>query len=165
MRHDETDYRKRRRGTRRGVRAAAGNAILEMALVLMMLMFLAMGMVEYGQYFYLKQAFETAARDGCRVGITAPATQAATVAAITASLAKSGVTFNSTWARYYDVSATGATQIADVSTCRAGDGLMVVLSTSYSTLPTAVRPLSSLSAAAGIGTGKAITGTCNMIRE
>ncbi len=35
-----------------------GNAILEMALVLPLLIVLAMGMVEFGQYFYLKQAFE-----------------------------------------------------------------------------------------------------------
>lgn len=153
------------RTTRRRPPRHGGNAILEMALVLPVLTALGLGLVEYGQYFYLKQAFESAARDGCRVGIVSGATQSAVVAAITATLAQSNVTFNSAWAKYYDVSASGDTQITDVTTCRTGDGLMVALSTTYSALPMAVRPLSSFAPAAGIGAGKTITGTCNMICE
>ena len=147
-------------------RRRGGNAVLEMAIALPILMYLAMGLVEYGQYFYLKQAFEAAARDGCRVAITPSATQAQIVSAISATLSESGVTYNPAWAKFYWVTAPGVNVAeSDVSGIVPGYAIQVVLSAQYSTLPNAVRPLSSLIPAAGIGTGKQITGTSTMIKE
>ncbi len=146
-------------------RRHGGNAILEMALVLPTLLILAMGMVEYGQYLYLKQAFEAAARDGCRMAIRTTTTQAAVALAITTTLAQSGVTVNSAWVKYYWVTTGGNVAVTDVTTIPAGNGVLVVITAPYSTLPNAVRPLSSMVPAAGIGTGKSITGTCNMVHE
>ena len=47
-----------RRGNRRGA------AILEMALTLGLLLNLTFGMVEFGYYFYVKNSFANAAREG-----------------------------------------------------------------------------------------------------
>ena len=143
-----------------------GNAILEMAIVLPLLLYLSMGMVEYGQYFYVKQAFEAAARDGCRVAISPSATQAQVVAAMTATLAESGVTYDPAWAHFYWVTAPGLnTPESDVGILAPGYTIMVVLSAPYSTLPDAVRPMSSLYPGTGIGTGKQVTGTSTMVKD
>ena len=156
----------RRTALRHRNRWRGGNAILEMAIVMPVLMYLAMGMVEYGQYVYLKHAFEMAARDGARVALVSGTTQAEVVAAMTNTLAAANVTYNPAWAKFYWVTAPGANaQVTDLTTISAGFGIEVTLSAQYSTLPNAVRPLSSLIPAAGIGTGKQITGTCTVIRE
>ncbi len=41
-----------------------GNAVLEMALVLPILLLLAFGMVEFGYFFYVKNNLQGAAREG-----------------------------------------------------------------------------------------------------
>ena len=52
-----------RRGGRRG------NALLDAALVLPILLSLTFGTVEYGYFFFVKHSLQGAAREGCRVGI------------------------------------------------------------------------------------------------
>jgi Flp pilus assembly protein TadG len=42
------------------------NALIEMAIVLPVLSFLSLGLAEFGQYFYINNAFEAAARDAAR---------------------------------------------------------------------------------------------------
>ena len=154
------------RSTTQHPRRHGGNAIIELLLVFPMLMALAMGMVEYGQYVYLKHAFESAARDGCRVALIQGSTQAEVVSAMTSTLAAAHVTYSPAWAQFYWVTAPGANSaVSDLTTVPAGYGIEVVLSAQYSTLPAAVRPLSAIFPAGGIGTGKQITGTCTVIRE
>ena len=44
-------------------RRRGGNSTLEMCLVLPVLLSIAFGVVEFGQYLYVKHCFESAARD------------------------------------------------------------------------------------------------------
>jgi Flp pilus assembly protein TadG len=53
----------RRRGFRRG------GTLLEAAIVLLTLSYLVFGMIEFGYYFYVKNAMEGAAREGARAGV------------------------------------------------------------------------------------------------
>ena len=57
-----------------GRRARRGNAVLETALVLPILLALSFGLVEFGYFFYVKHNMQGAAREGARVAITPSAT-------------------------------------------------------------------------------------------
>src|SRR5580765_7874887 len=97
---------------------AGGNALIETVLALTVLLTVSMGMVEFGQFLYIKHAFNSAARDGARAAIVSTATQAKVVSAITATLQQANVTYNSSWLTITDVT-TGAT-VSDVSTVASG---------------------------------------------
>jgi len=125
-----------------------------MSIAFTFLIYLAMGMVEYGQYFYIKHCFESAIRDGLRYGIGANATQAQMVSTITTTLAQSNITFNPGWMSIADISA-GVGE-SDISQVPAGDLIQLTVSTSYSSLPAAVRPLSAMTGM-GIGSGKVLS--------
>ena len=50
-----------------------GNALLDAALVLPILLSLTFGTVEYGYFFFVKHSMQGAAREGCRAGLEAVA--------------------------------------------------------------------------------------------
>jgi Flp pilus assembly protein TadG len=143
-------------------RARRGSQLLEMAIGFNVLLFLSFGMVEFGQYFYIKHCFESAVRDGARYGILSTATQAQVVSTITTTLAQANVTYNASWLTMKDLS-TGST-VTDVSTIPAGDQLQLTLSTTYGNIPNAVRPLYSITGQ-GIGSNKVMSATCIMVKE
>src|SRR5208282_2208782 len=99
----------------------------EMAVAFQVLLFLSMGMIEFGQYFYIKHCFESAVRDGARYAILASATQSQTVSTISTTLAQANVTYNSSWLTITDL--TAGTTVSDVSTVPQGDQMQFVLST------------------------------------
>lgn len=68
-----------------------GNAVLDMALVMPILLSLTFGTVEYGHYFYVKHCLQGAAREGARVAITSSADNAAVNSAITTSMTACGL--------------------------------------------------------------------------
>jgi Flp pilus assembly protein TadG len=156
-----TAHRGRRR-CHRILRGRSGNGLLELALVMPLLLAMALGMVEFGQYFYIKHTFESAARDGCRVAISSAATQSQVVARVTAVLSGSNITYNSSWLAMTDT--TSNTTVTDVATVPAGHFLKIQISTVYDQLPTVVRPLYAMTHA-GIGTGKTVKGTTIMVKE
>ena len=139
-----------------------GLEVIEMAVAFQVLLFLSMGMIEFGQYFYIKHCFESAVRDGARYAILASATQTQTVSTITTTLAQANVTYNSSWLTITDL--TAGTTVADVSTVPQGDQLEFVLSTTYGNIPNAVRPLNSMTGK-GIGNGKVVSAACIMVKE
>jgi Flp pilus assembly protein TadG len=152
----------RRPRTRAGFRS--GNALLETALAMFVLLFVAMGMVEFGQYLYIKHAFNSAARDGARIAILSSATQTKLTSAITTTLAQANITFNSSWLTVTDL--TTNTTVADISTATSGDTIQVALSVNYDTIPNVVRPLYTLTGqTAGIKNGKKMSGACAMLKE
>ena len=54
-------------------RGDSGEALLEIALVLPILLLLSMGMLDFGRAFHAKNIVDSAAREGCRVAVvTAP---------------------------------------------------------------------------------------------
>jgi len=77
-----------RRNRRSGRR---GNAVLETALVLPILLALAFGTVEFGHFYYVRHNMQAAAREGARAAIPAAATNADVTSAIAASLTAAGL--------------------------------------------------------------------------
>ncbi len=51
-----------------------GTAALELAILLPILLFLLMGIMEFGYAFYVKNTLTNAVREGARVGVTVPET-------------------------------------------------------------------------------------------
>jgi Flp pilus assembly protein TadG len=140
-----------------------GNSIIEMAFVLQILLWLAMGMAEFGQYFYIKSAFQAAARDVARASILATAVQTDPATVATRTLGFANVTFNPSWMTITDITSSPVT-VTNVSTIPAGHALQFTITTNYAAIPTVYRPLSQITGK-GIGTGKVMTGTCCMIKE
>jgi Flp pilus assembly protein TadG len=143
-------------------RARGGNALIETALALVVMLSVAMGMVEFGQYLYIKHAFNSAARDGARTAILSTSTQSKITSAITTTLAQANVTFNSSWLTITDL--TTSTTVTDITTVSSGDTIQVALSVNYDTIPNVVRPLYAMTGQ-GIKNGKKMTGSCAMLKE
>jgi Flp pilus assembly protein TadG len=148
---------------RRAIRLR-GNALIETVFALSVLLSVAMGTVEFGQFLYIKHAFNSAARDGARAAIVSGGTQAKVVTAITNALAQANVTYNSSWVTITDTT-TSAT-VTDVSTVPTGDTIKVSVSVNYDLIPNVVRPLYTMTANKfGIKNGKPMTGVCSMMKE
>ena len=155
---------------RTGPRRRGGMAILEMAIVLPMMLYLAMGMVEYGQFFYLKNLFQQAARDATRAAIMPNAAAADPTTAATRTLAEGGITFQPSWMTMTDITPIGwggstLGVFTDCSTVPAGHGITLTIATTYGALPGAVRPLSNMNAPAGIPAARAIAGSSTALKE
>ncbi len=76
------DSRKRAKSRRRGAE------LLELAVSFTALLFLTFGLMEFGQYFFIKHCFEAAVRDGGRVAILPTATQSQMVSTMTGDLSR-----------------------------------------------------------------------------
>ena len=154
----------------RGRRARGGNAIIEMALVFPVLIYLGLGMVEFGQFFYVKNAFQQAARDAGRAAIMPGADQPDPYTAARATLAAAGITFQNAWLTITDItpggfgSAFGSTNVTDCSTVTTGHAMTVTVTTTYMNLPGSVRPLYSTTGT-GIGNGRTVAGQCLVLKE
>src|SRR5205085_1990414 len=100
-RHDQGLRRRRHRRTGDGLgavclspqarRARRGTAVMEMALVGSLLLGLTFGTVEFGYYFYVKNIFQGAAREGCRAGITPTGDNTAVTSSVVTYLYNGGL--------------------------------------------------------------------------
>ena len=81
------DYAKR---TSRRIRFRSGNAVLDMALVLPILIGLTFGAVEYGYALYIKHSLQASAREGARAAIVSGATASDVQTAVDNSMAAAG---------------------------------------------------------------------------
>ena len=145
-------------------RRRSGNSVLELALVMPILMAMAFGLVEFGQFMYVRHAFVSAARDAMRVAVMSNATQAQVTSALTNTLAQANVTYNSSWLTITDLGPSQPGTVSDVAAVPMGDEMRLTLSTTYSALPNAVRPLSSTTGV-GVSAGATIAGVCTMVKE
>ena len=68
-----------------------GNAVMEAALVLPILLSLSFGTVEYGYFFYVKHSLQGAAREGARAAIVPTATNADVTTAVNAAMSAAGL--------------------------------------------------------------------------
>jgi Flp pilus assembly protein TadG len=68
-----------------------GNAVLEAALVIPILLYLAFGTVEFGYFFYVKNNLQGAAREGVRAAIPPGATNTDVTAAISSQMTAAGL--------------------------------------------------------------------------
>jgi Flp pilus assembly protein TadG len=131
-------------------------ALLEMVLVLSLLLSLTFGSVEFSYYFYVKNAFEGAARDGARAGAPWNASNSAVTTAVTQALAFTG------WpAADYTVSITDTSgnALSNISTLAQGTQFEVTISATWGTIGNGYRPLGL------IGASKVVTCSCVMAKE
>ena len=130
-----------------------GTAVLETALVILVLAYLSFGTVEFGYYFYVKNALEGAAREGARAGIPPSAVSSDVTTAVTNSMTG----FSST---SYSVSVTDTSgNTVDVSSVSTGSPVKVTVSATWSTIGAGFRPMTLIS-----GT-KTVKGVCVMRKE
>jgi Flp pilus assembly protein TadG len=139
----------------RGRRVRRGNGVLEAALVLPVLLALSMGMVEFGQFFYMKHTIQAASRDGARTAILSSTTHSAAQTAITNTMNSANVAANKYTVTFQNA-ATNAT-ISDVGTIAKGTGIRVTITATAGNV--SVRPLGVIPA------NKAIVGMTTMIKE
>jgi Flp pilus assembly protein TadG len=129
-------------------RRRRGNAVLEAALVLPVLMSVAFGTVEYGHFFFVKHTLEGAAREGARAGIVAAAGNADVTTAVASVMSAAGFDGGQ-----YTVTVTPST----VSSAAGGSMVSVTVSGAWGTV--GVRPMGLIPG------GKLVTGTAAMRRE
>jgi Flp pilus assembly protein TadG len=147
-----------------GVRRRAGGAIMiEMVVVFPVLLYLMLGMVEYGQYFYIRHILESACRDATRASIPATAQSGDPAAAATLTLGQASIPYNDVTLLIQDT-ANGWATVTDVSSIPAGHNLEVTLTATYAQLPGAYRPFNSLTGL-GISTSKQIQCISMMTKE
>src|SRR5580693_7219540 len=80
-----------------------GSSVVELALCFPVVLYMAFGLVEFGQYMYIKHCFEAAARDAARIAIMAAATQTQVTTTLTNTLAQANVTYSSSWLTITDL--------------------------------------------------------------
>ncbi len=147
-------------------RRRGGSTVLQTVIVMQVLLAVSMGVVEFGQFLYIRHAFQAAARDAARAASLPGATQSGVQAVAAATLMQANVTLSSAWLSCYDISADGTstTTVTDVSSIASGDRVKVLISTTYDQVPNAMRPLYQIFGK-GIGPGKAMVGNCTMVKE
>jgi Flp pilus assembly protein TadG len=129
-----------------------GATILELALTLTILLNLSFGTVEFGYFFFMKNAVQGAAREGARAAIPPSASNTDVTSAVNASLSAAG--FNTAhFTTQIKVNGT----VANVSTAVGGQRIEVRVTATWGTV--GLRPLGI------IGAGKTVLGAATMRRE
>jgi Flp pilus assembly protein TadG len=150
-------------GRNRAGRCRGGIAILEAVVVLPMLLALAFGMAEFGQFMYISHIIDAACRDTARAAIPQTAAAGDPAAAATRTLAQASIPYGSVTVLIQDVSNGWAT-VTDCSTIPAGDNLFVQITATYAQLPHTYRPLYNMTGF-GISSSKTIQSRCTMTKE
>ena len=136
-------------------RRRPGNAVLDMALVLPILLGLAFGTVEFGHYFWIKHNLQAAAREGARAAIVPTATNQSVTDAVRASMDAAGIA-QANYTVAITNTGTPGTPI-NAATAAAGSSIKVTVTASWGTV--GVRPLGV------IGTTKNVVGATVMRKE
>jgi Flp pilus assembly protein TadG len=131
-----------------------GNAVLDAALVLPVLLTLTFGSIEYGYFFFVKHSLQGAAREGARAAIVPDATNAKVITAIASSLNAAGLnTSNITLDSKYSLTLTPST----ITSATTGTSVSVQVDTTWGIV--GVRPMGI------IGASKTVRGVTVMRRE
>jgi Flp pilus assembly protein TadG len=148
-------------------RSRRGNAVIELALTLGILVNLSFGMVEFGYYFYVKNSFEGAAREGARAAIVPGALTTDVTTAITNSMTVAG--YSSTqYSVEYQAGTTGAfyvggasysTNPATITSATVGTPIGVTVYSSWSTVGKGFSPMHF------IGSSKVLSAVAVMRKE
>lgn len=131
-----------------------GNAVLDAALVLPVLLTLTFGSVEYGYFFFVKHSLQGAAREGARAAIVPDATNTKVTTAVAASLKAAGLNSSATTLDTKYALTLTPSSVSNVST---GTTITVQLDTTWGVV--GVRPMGL------IGQGKIVRGITVMRRE
>ena len=129
-----------------------GASILEMALTLMVLLWLTFGTIEFGYFFFLKNTVQGAAREGARAAITPSGSNTDVTTAVNNALTAAGL-------RTADFTTTVKVNgtVANANTATAGQSIEVSVQASWGTV--GLRPLGL------IATTKNVRGVAAMRRE
>jgi Flp pilus assembly protein TadG len=125
-----------------------GSTVVETALVLPILFYLAFGTVEFGHFFFVKHNFQSAAREGARAAVVTTATNADVTTAVTNAMNAAGIASNK-----YTVTLSPS----NVSGVASGTSITITVSGTWGNV--GVRPLGI------IGSDKQVVGTTVMRRE
>jgi Flp pilus assembly protein TadG len=137
--------------------ARRGNALLETAIVLPVLLSLAFGTVEFGYYFFVKNTVQGAAREGARAAIISTSAYTDVTGAVTSSLTAAGINTSTTTVQRTSSGVTTTITSANYSTITSGDSVTVTVSVLWSNV--GFSPLGI------IASNKQVTGTAVMRRE
>jgi Flp pilus assembly protein TadG len=129
-----------------------GSSVLELVLVLPVLIMLSFGVVDYGDYFYIKNTVQGAAQAGARTAIPASATNANVTSVISSMMTAAGLQGSGYTATFSPT---------DVSTASAGAAVTVTITVNWGNA--GLHTLSS--SMGGISNSKQIVGTAVMIKE
>jgi len=129
-----------------------GNAVLETALVMGLLIMLSFGTAEYGYFFFVKNILAGAARDGARAAIPDTATNTIVTTAISNAMTAAHIPSNE-----YTLTFSPS----DVSTAAAGTPVTVTITCTWGTVGVTPLPV----ALGGIPTTKQVTAACVMYKE
>src|SRR5688500_6814462 len=122
-----------------------GNAVLEVALTLPVVLALSFGCVEFGYFFFVKNSIQGAAREGARASITPTATNTDVNTAVSNSMTAAGLQSSG-----YTV----VTSPSNVSGLSSGTAITVTVQCTWGAV--GVRPLGL------IGTSKPVKGVTVM---
>ena len=136
------------------MRFRSGNAVLDMALVMPLLIALTFGAVEYGFALYIKHSLQAAAREGARAAVVSGATATDVQTAVDSSMLAAGFA----QAKY-----TRPPTIAPAAwaTSSAGTTVTVTVQTTWGTAGCKVLP----NYLGGIPTTKVLQGATTMRKE
>ena len=144
-------------------RFRSGNAVLDLALVMPLLIGITFGAVEYGYALYIKHSLQSAAREGARAAIVAGATAQNIQDHVDNSMQAAGFL----QAKYtrpptieYQKAGTTTWSTAWTSAV-AGDSIRVTVNTTWGTAGISVLP----SYLGGIGPAKVLSGSTTMRKE
>jgi Flp pilus assembly protein TadG len=134
-------------------RRRRGNAIIEMAFMIIPLMAISFGCVEFGYFFFVKHTLQGASREGARAAAVRDSTNADVTTAVLNSMKAAGFESNE-----YTLKIRNATDTTNINvTQTAGTGIMVKVECNWSTV--GVRPMGL------IGPGKIVVGQTVMRKE
>jgi Flp pilus assembly protein TadG len=135
-------------------RFRSGNAVLDMALVMPLLIGLTFGACEYGYALYVKHSLQAAAREGARAAIVNGATATDVQTAVDDSMLAAGFA-QAKYTRPPTIAPAGWT------TAAAGTTITVTVNTTWGTIGVHVLP----SYLGGISNAKAMSGATTMRKE
>jgi len=135
-------------------RFRSGNAVLDMALVMPLLIGLTFGACEYGYALYVKHSLQAAAREGARAAIVSGATAQDVQDAVDNSMLAAGFA-QAKYTRPPTIAPTGWT------TAAAGTTITVTVNTSWGTIGVHVLP----TYLGGISNSKTMSGSTTMRKE
>lgn len=147
----------------RRARFRSGNAVLDMALVMPLLIALTFGAVEYGFALYVKHSLQAAAREGARAAVVSGAVAADVQTAVDSAMLAAGFA----QAKYtrpptIEVSTNGTTwSTSGWASTAAGNSIRVTVSTTWGTAGCKVLP----NYLGGIPTTKTLSGATTMRKE
>lgn len=139
---------------RKGGSRRRGNAIMEAALVLPILLALSFGTVEFGYFFYVKHTLQGAAREGARAAILPSATNTTVQTAVSNTMTAAGFASS----KYtLEIRNASTDQALTVGTATSGTSIKVTVTSIWSEV--GVRPLNLIAAT------KPVVGTTVMVKE